>query len=74
MTFTSTLTVSNLFEMVKEEDRKGFLEPLKNGEVLVAAIGPVTAKPLEEKEIPTIIPEKYTVKAMLDKLKDEINR
>lgn len=74
VTFTSTLTVSNLFEMVKEEDRKGFLEPLKNGEVLVAAIGPVTAKPLEEQEIPTIIPEKYTVKAMLDKLKDEINR
>jgi len=74
VTFTSTLTASNLFEMVKEEDKERFLEPLRNGEVLVAAIGPVTAKPLEEQGIPTIIPEKYTVKAMLNKLKDEMNR
>jgi uroporphyrinogen-III synthase len=71
VTFTSTLTVQNLFEMVNKEELNDFLEPLKDGAVLVAAIGPVTAKPLKEKGIPTIIPDKYTVKAMLNKLRDE---
>lgn len=73
VTFTSTLTAINLFEMIREEDKEEFLEPLRNGEVLVAAIGPVTAKALEEQGINTIIPEEYTVKAMLDKLREEIN-
>ncbi len=71
VTFTSTLTAKNLFEMVNKEELNDFLEPLKDGEVLVAAIGPVTAKPLKEKGIPTIIPDEYTVKAMLNKLRDE---
>ncbi|MGA2676801.1 MAG: uroporphyrinogen-III synthase [Methanobacterium sp.] len=71
VTFTSTLTAQNLFEMVKKEELNDFLEPLKDGEILVAAIGPVTAKPLKEKGIPTIIPDEYTVKAMLNKLRDE---
>ncbi len=72
ITFTSTLTAANLFEMVKEEELDDFLQPLMNGEVLVAAIGPVTAKILDEKGLPTIIPDEYTVKAMLDKLRAEI--
>jgi uroporphyrinogen-III synthase len=57
--------------MVNKEESNDFLEPLKDGAVLVAAIGPVTAKPLKEKGIPTIIPDEYTVKAMLNKLRDE---
>jgi uroporphyrinogen-III synthase len=73
VTFTSTLTVRNLFEMVKEEDKNKLLETLRTGEVLVAAIGPVTAKALEEQGIPTIIPDEYTVKAMLDRLRDEFD-
>ena len=47
MTFTSTLTAENLFEMVNKEELNDFLEPLKDGEVLVAAIGPVTAKTIK---------------------------
>ncbi len=72
ITFTSTLTAQNLFEMVKEEELNDFLQPLMNGEVLVAAIGPVTAKILEDKGLPTIIPDEYTVEAMLNKLRDLI--
>lgn len=73
VTFTSTLTVSNLFKMVKEEDKKKLLDQLRKGEVLVAAIGPVTAKALEKYGIPTITPDEYTVKAMLDQLSKEID-
>jgi uroporphyrinogen-III synthase len=68
VTFTSTLTASNLFEMVEGKDKENLLEPLRSGEVLVAAIGPVTAKALEKYDIPTITPKKYTVKAMLERL------
>jgi uroporphyrinogen-III synthase len=73
VTFTSTLTASNLFEMVEGEDKEKLLEPLMSGEVLVAAIGPVTAKALEKYGIPTITPDEYTVKAMLDKLREEMD-
>lgn len=72
VTFTSTLTASNLFKMVDGEDKEKLLEPLKNGEVLVGAIGPVTAKALEKYDIPTIIPDEYTVKAMLNRLMEKM--
>lgn len=73
VTFTSTLTAHNLFEMVKKEDMDDLIKSLQGGEVLVAAIGPVTAKALEEYHIPTITPDEYTVKAMLNKLRDEMS-
>lgn len=72
VTFTSTLTVKNLFQMVDEKYKDRFMEPLRNREVLVAAIGPITGKSLEEKSIPIITPEVYTVKAMLEKLRNEL--
>lgn len=73
VTFTSTLTVKNLFEMVKDEDMEKFLEPLRKGDVLVAAIGPVTGKTLEEHGIKVITPAEYTVEAMMEKLRDEMS-
>lgn len=73
VTFTSTLTASNLFELVDGKDKERLLEPLLSGEVMVAAIGPVTAIALEKYGIPTITPEEYTVKAMLDKLMEEMD-
>jgi uroporphyrinogen-III synthase len=54
--------------MVKDEDKEDFFKPLKNGDILVAAIGPVTGKPLQEQGIPVLIPEEYTVRAMLEML------
>jgi len=73
VTFTSTLTASNLFKMVEGEDKERLLEPLRSGEVLVAAIGPVTARALEKYDIPTITPDEYTVKSMLDRLREEMD-
>jgi uroporphyrinogen-III synthase len=69
VTFTSTLTVKNLFKVAEEEGKKSELEDsLRSGDILVAAIGPVTARPLEDAKIKTITPEEYTIRAMLDKL------
>ena len=72
VTFTSTLTVKNLFKIVNGKERDEMLEVLRKGDVIVAAIGPVTAQPLEDEGIPVLIPSDYTVKAMLEKLMDEI--
>jgi uroporphyrinogen-III synthase len=72
VTFTSTLTVRNLFEMVKGAEKEELLDVLRNGDVTVAAIGPVTAMPLKEQGIPVLIPDEYTVKAMLEKLMNNI--
>ncbi|HII84419.1 MAG TPA: uroporphyrinogen-III synthase [Methanobacterium subterraneum] len=72
ITFTSPLTVTNLFEIAgyKEEE---LINSFKDGNVLVAAIGPITQKPLDERGIKSIIPPKYTVKAMLMQLKEEMS-
>ena len=68
VTFTSTLTVKNLFKIVKSDEKQEFMDVLKNGEVIVAAIGPVTAIPLQEQGINVLIPSKYTVKSMLEEI------
>lgn len=74
VTFTSTLTVKNLFKVAEEEGKKSELtDALRSDNILVAAIGPVTSRPLEDEHIQTIIPEEYTVKAMLDKLFMELD-
>jgi len=44
------------------------MDVLKNGEVIVAAIGPVTAIPLQEQGINVLIPSEYTVKSMLEEI------
>ncbi len=72
VTFTSTLTVNNLFKMANDKEMDDMLEVLRNGKVIVGAIGPVTAQPLKNEGIPVLIPEEYTVKAMLEKLMDVI--
>jgi len=73
ITFTSTLTVTNLLNMVKGKEKEDLLDVLKNGEVIVAAIGPVTAIPLQELGIDVLIPKKFTVKAMLEELMKKFN-
>jgi uroporphyrinogen-III synthase len=73
LTFTSALTVQNLFKIIKEEDKEEILKILRNGEIIVAAIGPMTAKPLQNQGIPVLIPKEYTVDAMLKILMDKFN-
>ena len=64
LTFTSPLTVTNLFEMAEDKKEK-LIEFLKGDKTLVAAIGPITQIPLNEMGIKSITPDKYTVEAML---------
>jgi uroporphyrinogen-III synthase len=73
VTFTSPLTVTNLFEIAGE--KKGvLLNALSDNSTMVAAIGPITQRPLNENGIKSIIPSNYTVKAMLERLMEEMNR
>lgn len=73
VTFTSTLTVQNLFKMVEGSRKEEFMKALKEGDVVTVAIGPVTARPLIEENIPVLIPDEYTVKAMLELLMREFS-
>lgn len=72
ITFTSPLTVNNLFNLVGKEHKANFIKILSRKEVLVAAIGPITGKTLEGYGINALIPEKYTVKDMMLKLFDNL--
>lgn len=71
--FTSPLTVQNLIEIAEMEDKGEIVDILRNKEVLVAAIGPITKKVLETYHINPIMPEVYTFKDMLDKLEEVMN-
>lgn len=70
--FTSPLTVKNLIKTAKEEGKEEIIDILRNKEVIVAAIGPITKKVLDAYEIDPVMPEVYTFKDMLDKLEDVI--
>jgi uroporphyrinogen III methyltransferase / synthase len=64
VTFTSSSTVHNFVEMVGQKEYKALLQG-----VVVACIGPVTAKTAEEYGLKThIMPSEYTVPAFVDAL------
>ncbi|WP_414468630.1 uroporphyrinogen-III synthase [Methanobacterium sp. ACI-7] len=71
--FTSPLTVKNLIKIAKQQGKEEIVDILRNKEVTVAAIGPITKKVLDAHEIEPIMPEVYTFKDMLDKLVDIMN-
>ncbi len=73
ITFTSPLTVVNLFEMAGDKKDR-LIKSLKEGKIHIAAIGPITQKPLEELKIKSITPAKYTVEDMLLKLMEEMGQ
>lgn len=62
VTFTSPLTVENLFKIAGNRCKE-LIEVLKR--VKVAAIGPITLRKLEEHGITAVTPERYTVKDMI---------
>jgi uroporphyrinogen-III synthase len=68
VTFTSPLTVHNLFKIASNDDQSEIIKIFSQNDVLVAAIGPITGNALIEYGIDAIIPEKYTVKDMMQKL------
>jgi uroporphyrinogen-III synthase len=71
--FTSPLTVKNLIKIAKNEGKEEILDILRNKEILVSAIGPITKKVLDEYRIEPIMPSVYTFKDMLDKLQEVLN-
>lgn len=66
ITFTSPLTVTNFFEIMKKQEESELL--LNN--ILTVAIGPITGKVLDEHNISYITPNQYTVRDMLELLFD----
>ncbi len=72
ITFTSPLTVENLFNIAGKKQKMDLKNILSKEYVLVAAIGPITGKKLHEYGIDALIPEKYTVRDMMLKLFDNM--
>lgn len=69
VTFTSPLTVENLFKIAG--DKEGDLIHALRG-IQVAAIGPITLRKLEEYGLDAVIPERYTVRDMLAELSERM--
>ena len=68
VTFTSSFTAINLFKMASQhlsvDDLRKYL-----GKTIIAAIGPVTRRTLEELGIKVdVMPKKYTIEAMVKSL------
>ena len=72
ITFTSPLTVVNLFKIAKDDEKEELVEKLSNS-TLTVAIGPITGKILDDYNIKHIYPERYTVKDMIDLMFRELN-
>ena len=74
ITFTSPLTVINLFKVAEENgaDTDELVEKLSNS-TLTVAIGPITGNILDEYKVNHIYPERYTVKDMIDLMFRELN-
>ncbi|MDR1819682.1 MAG: uroporphyrinogen-III synthase [Methanobrevibacter sp.] len=65
--FTSPLTVKNLFKVSVDDQVDELINKLSTS-VLTVSIGPITHKALEEFDVYSIYPDKYTVKDMLELL------
>lgn len=72
ITFTSPLTVVNLFKIANDDEKEELVEKLSNS-TLTVAIGPITGKILDEYKVKHIFPERYTVKDMIDLMFRELN-
>ena len=71
ITFTSPLTVINLFKIANDEQIPELVNKLSTS-VLTVAIGPITNKTLKNFGIDAIYPDTYTVKDMMDLLFERI--
>lgn len=74
ITFTSPLTVVNLFKVAEDNeiDKDELVEKLSNS-TLTVAIGPITGNILDQYKVNHIYPERYTVKDMIDLMFKELN-
>ncbi len=68
ITFTSPLTVHNLFKVA--EDKSEDLSLALSDYLLCVSIGPITAKALDKYNVKYIYPDRYTVKDMIELMFD----
>ena len=66
ITFTSPLTVKNLFITTKDKKEQELLAKNLSENTLTVSIGPITGKILDEYNVKYIMPKRYTVKDMID--------
>ncbi len=71
-TFTSAPAVASLLATAREEGRDEALVAALSGPVLVAAVGPVTAAPLERLGVPTVQPERARLGALVRTVVEEL--
>lgn len=71
ITFTSPLTVQNLFEVAKDNEKLK-LSTIMSNNILTVCIGPITYKILDKYNVKCIYPQNYTVKDMMELLFKEI--
>ena len=70
ITFASSSTVKNFISMFKEKDIQELLK-----DVIIASIGPVTAKTVEEAGLKSkIMPEEYTIPALVNSIIEYYNK
>ncbi|WP_033823866.1 uroporphyrinogen-III synthase [Kitasatospora sp. MBT63] len=74
VTFTSAPAVLSLLERAAERGRTGELLHALRREVLPVCVGPVTAAPLDEADVPAIWPERMRLGAMVQALTAELPR
>lgn len=72
VTFTSAPAVASLLAIAAEEGRQEALLAALRGRVLVAAVGPVTAAPLERRGVPTVQPERARLGALVRTVVEEL--
>lgn len=70
ITFTSPLTVENLFKLTEDKEK---LSKALSENLLTVSIGPITGKILDKYKVKHIYPERYTVKDMLNLMFDSFN-
>jgi uroporphyrinogen-III synthase len=72
VTFTSAPAVASLLTVAREGGREDALLQALAGPVLVAAVGPVTAAPLERRGVPTVQPERARLGALVRTVVEEL--
>jgi uroporphyrinogen-III synthase len=72
VTFTSAPAVASLLSLARDEGREDALVTALSGPVLVAAVGPVTAAPLERLGVPTVQPERARLGALVRTVVEEL--
>ncbi|WP_245588767.1 uroporphyrinogen-III synthase [Actinoalloteichus caeruleus] len=70
LTFTSAPAAASTLSTAAEMGRQRDLLAALRGRVLVACVGPVTRAPLEDHDVPAVMPERYRLGALVRELAD----